>query len=156
MSDFVLTNLTSTPFAYIARSAPIFDIPNVMQEGFSNLSRMFEKAGAAMAGPPLVHYLDFDESGTHFEMGFPVRPEDTEALRNVGLAIGQTPSGRVMQGMHIGPYETVSATYTAMQEEIGKQGFIGSKDIWERYLSPPETPPAEIRTEVIWPVKERA
>ncbi|MCW5697708.1 MAG: GyrI-like domain-containing protein [Bauldia sp.] len=156
MTDFAVTTLTPAPFAFVRRTAAIPDMPKVMGEGFEALGGLFAKAGATMAGAPLAHYLDYSDDATTFELGFPVSPQDVDALRAAGADIGETPAGEAMQATHIGPYQTVAATYAAMQEAMQRQGLTGSKDMWERYLSPPETPAAEIRTEVIWPVARTA
>ena len=57
-----------------------------------------------------------------------------------------------MTATHIGPYDTVSETYSTMDRAMQAQGLTGSKDMWERYLSPPDTPPEQTRTDVIWPL----
>lgn len=152
MTDFNVTELQPAPFAYIKRSAAIPDMSRVMGEGFATLGGLFAQGGAAPAGAPLAHYLDFTNNSTTFEMGFPIRPEDAPGLQAAGLGIGETPRGTVMQAVHIGPYESMVATYAKMQDAMKRQGLTGAKDMWERYFSPPETPPAEVRTEVIWPV----
>ena len=56
----------------------------------------------------------------------------------------------------MGPYDSIVNTYNAMTEAMKAQGFVGARDMWEVYYSPPETPPEQIKTEVIWPVREAA
>lgn len=152
MPEFTLTTLTPQPFAHITLTSKIADMPRTMGDGFAGLARMFNEAGAEMAGMPMAHYLDYDGGSTTFELGFPCRPDQAAALQASGLSIGETASGRVMTGVHMGPYESVPSTYNAMMAAMGKQGLTGAKDMWEVYFSPPETPPEEIKTEVIWPV----
>lgn len=154
MPDFTIETRTATPFAYLERTARIVDMPKVMGEGFASLSALFAKAKAPMDGPPMAHYKSFDGSTTTFELGFPVRAEDTAALRAAGLSIGETPRGRVMQAIHVGPYDGVSKTYDAMLAAMKAKGTEAAPDMWERYFSPPGTPPEQIRTEVIWPLRD--
>lgn len=156
MSGFPIVVSTPLPFAYVLRSAVIADVPKTMGEGFATLSSKFAEAKAGFGGPPLAHYLSFDGNSTTFELGFPVHEKDVLALRAAGLSIGQTASGKTMKGLHVGPYDTVVETYNAMQAAMKAQGVTGASDMWECYFSPPETPPAEIRTEVIWPVRAAA
>lgn len=152
MSGFTVETAVPEPFAYLRRSSKIADMPKAMGEGFDTLSRLLAVAKVAPAGMPLAHYLEYDETSTTFDLGFPVRAEDVEAVRAAGLEVGETPGGRVMKGTHMGPYETANDTYQAMLAEMKSQGLTAAHDMWEMYFSPPETPPDQIRTDVIWPV----
>ena len=152
MNEFPVETLTSQPFAYVSRSATLADMPRAMGEGFAILAGLFGKANAPMAGAPLAHYLSFEGGKATFDLGFPARPGDVAELKAAGLSIGETPSGRAMKAIHVGPYESGSQTYDAMGASMKRLGLSGTQDMWERYLSGPEVPPAQIRTEVIWPV----
>ena len=156
MTDPLVTKLNATPFAYVSRKAKMNEMPQVMGEGFATLSQLFAKAGAEMAGMPMAHYLDYDATSATFDLGFPVRPDLLEALKDAGLTIGETAAGQNMTAVHMGPYDTVMKTYDVMTNAMKAQGLKGSKDMWEVYYSPPGTPPAEIKTEVIWPVSKAA
>jgi hypothetical protein len=99
-----------------------------------------------------IDYLEFDAHSAKFDLGFPALEADLERLRAAGASIGRTPGGRNMTATHIGPYDTVSETYSTMDRAMQAQGLTGSKDMWESYLSPPDTPPEQTRTDVIWPL----
>jgi AraC family transcriptional regulator len=152
MSRYPVAAATSQPFAYVSRKARIDEMPKVMAESFGALSAAFAKAHADFAGPPLAHYTDYDAQTASFDVGFPARSDQLEELRSAGLSIGETASGTVMTARHIGPYDTVAKTYDAMQAQMKADGLEGSHDMWELYMSPPETPPEQIMTDVIWPV----
>lgn len=152
MSEFTVETAAPQPFAYLRRTSRIVDMPKTMGEGFASLESMLAAAKAVPAGMPLAHYLDYDETSTTFDLGFPVRAEDVQAVRAAGLEVGETASGRVMKGTHMGPYETANETYQAMMAEMKNKGLTAARDMWEVYFSPPETPPEQIRTDVIWPV----
>ena len=57
-------------------------------------------------------------------------------------------------GMHIGPYDTLEQTYSAMMEWIKWQGRSVAGPMWEVYLTDPssEPDPQVWRTEVFIPV----
>lgn len=152
MPKFEIAELEPGPYAHLTRSAAMTGIAQAMGESFDVLGKAFATSGAAMAGPPLAHYLSFDQNSTTFEVGFPVLANDVAKLKAAGLEIGETPAGTVMKAIHVGPYDSMTATYSAMQEEMKARKLVPATDMWEIYMSPPETPPAEIRTEVIWPV----
>jgi hypothetical protein len=152
MTDFPIETMEPAPRAFITRTSKMTDIAAAMGEGFETLSKLFATANAPMLGMPMAHYLSYDDVSTTFELGFPCRAEDVDALRSAGLSIGATPAGRNMKATHIGPYDGVASTYHAMIAEMGAKGLTPAKDMWEIYFSPPETPPAEIRTDIVWPI----
>lgn len=152
MPDFEITDLKPAPFAYLKRTAKMDGIGPVMGQCFEELGRAFAHAGAQFVGPPLTHYLTYDGGSTTFEVGFPCRAEDADKLKNAGLSIGTTQAGRVMKATHVGSYESLNRTYDAMQAEMKARRLTGTREMWESYMSPPETPPEKTITQVIWPL----
>jgi effector-binding domain-containing protein len=148
----VIVELEPHPFAYISLTSTLDDTPNTMVNGFETLARLFASVEAAMAGNPLAHYLAFEVDIVDFDLGFPVLARDVQRLKGAGLLIGETPGGRCMVATHVGPYDSVSKTYTLMGKTMRALHVEGARDMWESYQSPPDTPPQEIRTEVIWPL----
>jgi len=57
--------------------------------------------------------------------------------------------------VHVGPYDTLSSTYEALQAWIETQGRTPATAMWEVYLTDPdqEPDPSKWRTEVYWPVE---
>lgn len=154
MTDFPIETMQPGPRAFITRTSAMADIPATMREGFETLSRLFAQAKVPLEGMPMAHYLDYDDVSTTFELGFPCRADNADALRATGLSIGTTAKGPCMRATHIGPYEGMQSTYQAMIGEMTKLGLEPARDMWEIYFSPPETPPAQVRTEVVWPIAE--
>lgn len=152
MTKFEIVELQAEPYAHITRTAPMTGVGPAIAAGFAELGKAFAAAGAVPAGPPLAHYLSYDQTSTTFELGFPIASGDGARLKAAGLEIGQTQAGTVMKATHLGPYDSLPPIYAAMQDEMRSQNLAPASHMWEIYMSPPETPPAEIRTEVIWPV----
>jgi hypothetical protein len=152
MTDFPIETMKAVPRAYITRTAKMTDISKAMMEGFATLSELFARAKAPMTGMPMAHYLTYDDATTTFELGFPCHSGDEDVLRTAGLSIGRTPEGRGMKATHVGPYDSIASTYHAMIAAMTARGLVPARDMWEIYFSPPETPPAEIRTDVVWPI----
>jgi len=152
MSDFPIETMRPSPRAFITRTCKMSDIASTMSEGFQTLSELFIRAKVPMTGMPMAHYLEYDDVSTKFELGFPCRDQDTDALRAAGLSIGETARGPSMHATHIGPYDSMEATYHAMIGEMTRLGLEPARGMWEIFYSPPETPPAEIRTDVVWPI----
>lgn len=152
MTPFPISDESPQHFAYVSRKARINEVPKVMAECFGVLSRAFTSAHADFAGAPLAHYVAYDADSATFDVGFPARPDQLEALRSAGLSIGQTASGKVMRARHVGSYDSLPKTYQAMQAQMKADGLEGNRDMWEAYMSPPETPSEQVTTDVIWPV----
>lgn len=152
MTDYPIETWTARPFAFLAGSVTLPEMPATMGTTLAAVADAFDRVGAPLEGPAFCRYTAFDGKTVVFEAGFAARPQDCDALRAVGMSIGETPSGRVVTGWHVGPYDTVPATYEAMQAAMQAVGVRGAEMMWEAYHSPPDTPPAETRTQVIWPL----
>jgi len=152
MTDFLIETWVARPFAFLSRTVSIPEIPATMGAVLGSVAAAFARAGAPMEGPAWCHYTAVAGTTVGFDAGFGARPQDCDALRAAGLSIGDTPSGRVMTGWHIGPYDTVPTTYEAMRAAMQAAGVTGTAMMWGAYHSPPETPAAETRTQVVWPL----
>jgi len=152
MTDFNLETIKAEPFGFVRLEASLAEMSRTIGDGFLKLGELFEKADAKMAGAPYAHYISFEGSKAIFELGFPIAGIETDRLRMAGVEIGRTPDGQVLKGIHMGPYETVNQTYDGMGADLKRRHLQGTPDMWERYCSPPGTPPEKTMTEVIWPI----
>jgi len=152
MDEFKLETVEAEPFGFLRLEASLAEMSRTIGEGFIRLGELFGKADVKMAGAPYAHYISFEGSKAIFELGFPIAGVQEERLRMAGVEIGRTPDGQVLKGIHMGPYETVSKTYDSMGADLKRRHLQGTPDMWERYYSPPGTPPEKTMTEVIWPI----
>jgi effector-binding domain-containing protein len=126
----------------------------VVGRAFTDVYGALGKRGVPTAGPPFVIYH-----------GMPVgdAPLDIEVCAPVGLATDpppgwrllELPAGTFVSLLHVGPYDTVGTAYDELTAWIGDHGLVATGPPREVYLSGPETPPAEIRTVVEFPVAPR-
>ena len=57
---------------------------------------------------------------------------------------------------HVGPYEALPQAYEAIQAWMQREGREPANHVmWEEYVTGPETPSAQTRTIVYWPLKPR-
>ena len=109
--------------------------------------------GVPLAGPPFCRYRDWNASGVTVEAGLPVgTPSEGE-----GEVVGETiPAGAVASTIHVGPYDTLSEAYGALEAWMKEHNVTAADDPHEVYLTDPgQVPnPEEWRTEVVWPVAE--
>ena len=107
--------------------------------------------GVQPAAPPFGKYYGTPTAVVDVEAGFPV----TAAIQAAGDVIpGSLPAGKVVEALHVGPYDTMESTYAEMQRYLADTGLTPSTVMWECYLSDPETEPdpATWRTQICWPV----
>lgn len=108
------------------------------------------RRGHPAAGPPTAVYRN--ESGGEFDVtvGFPVTPPFTVGG---GLVVEKLPTGRAARVEHIGPYDTLGATYAALSRWFGRRGEPPPDVMWEEYLvGPGAADQAEFRTRVVCPL----
>jgi len=102
-------------------------------------------------GPPFViyHGMPVGDDPFDIEVCAPVaRSVDPPA----GWQTQRLPAGMFATLLHVGPYDTVASAYDDLVAWIGAQDLAVGGPPREVYLSPPETPPAQIRTIVEFPV----
>lgn len=127
------------------------DLPAFFERAFREVTEAASTVGADLAGPPFAYYPEPPGETMVVEAGFPVAAAaepDGNAHRLV------LPGGRAVRAMHVGPYDTLGATYASLQSWMTRQGLQASAGPRERYLSDPQVDrdPATWRTQIVWPV----
>lgn len=148
MPDFTLTTLEPAPFAYLTRVSAMRDVGRTVSETFAELSGAFATANATPQGAPLAHFRPAENDNVCVDLGFPVLDGALDALERAGLAVGETPHGRVMRTQHVGGYDTLGQTYDALLAEMRAKGLTPAADMWERYGGAGD----DVQVEVIWPI----
>ena len=69
-----------------------------------------------------------------------------------GWLLEELPAGTFASIVHVGPYDSLGAAYDELEAWIPEHGYAIKGPPREAYLSEPETPPAETRTVVEFPV----
>jgi effector-binding domain-containing protein len=108
------------------------------------------RRGVAPDGPPTAVYRH--DWGGEFDVtvGFPVRaaPATGDAL-----VIEKLPAGRAARAEHVGPYETMGATYAMLSKWFGQRRYSPPDVMWQEYLVGPDAATeSEFRTRVICPL----
>lgn len=106
-------------------------------------------------GPPFViyHGMPMADEPFDIEVCAPVaHPVDPPP----GWQALELPAGTFVTLLHVGPYDAVASAYTTLTGWIGHHGLAVSGPPREVYLSPPDTPPAQIRTIIEFPVARLA
>jgi effector-binding domain-containing protein len=129
----------------------IAELPGFFERAFATVAAAVEVSGVQIVGPPFGFYPEMPAEIVAVEAGFPVseRVERLESAHRLLL-----PGGRVVQVVHVGPYETMEQTYVELQHWMSEHDLRPAVGMWECYLSDPriEPDPATWRTRIIWPI----
>ena len=107
--------------------------------------------GDRMAGAPLARYHTWEDDAGEMEVAIPVK-EPVEGTDRIQAS--ELPAGRAAVAMHIGPYDNLKETWTALGTWIEEQGLEPAAAPWEQYLSDcGDTPADQLQTRIVWPIR---
>ena len=151
MSGFEIRAVSRQHTAVVRRRCAPDGISTAMGEGFGAVFAAVGKAGATPAGPVFSRYFSFGPEAVEFECGVVLT---APFVGDGEVQAGELGGGEAAVGMHVGPYDTLHETYSAMQAWMAEQGKRPASSMWEVYLSDPEQEPDPTKwlTEVYWPV----
>ena len=109
-------------------------------------------AGMHPAGPPFVIYHGVPDGDEPFDIEI-CAPIAVAVDPPIGWAVRTEPGGTYATLLHIGPYDRIATAYAAMGAWIATHDRAIAGPPREVYLSPPGTPPEEIRTSVEYPLQ---
>lgn len=137
--------------AVIHLTIPRSEIRNVMGPGIGELMATISAQGIAPAGPWFTHHLRMDPDTFDFEIGVPVSREVAATGR---VTPGRLPAARVARTVFHGNYEGLGEAWRELDAWIAAHGHEAAADLWESYVSGPEssTDPAMWRTELNRPI----
>jgi effector-binding domain-containing protein/uncharacterized protein YndB with AHSA1/START domain len=127
-----------------------------LAEAFGRVREFLSRSRIAQAGAPVAITREWDaEDGWQFFAGIPIaEPPAVRPERQAPVRIGQTPEGRNVVAVHVGPYAGLESTYDAIAAYMAVHGLEAAGPRWEQYVSDPgTTPAAELITRVCVPVR---
>ena len=114
--------------------------------------------GAQPSGAPFGRYHQWGPDTADVEIGIPVATPPPGAPRLSEVEAGEIgtselPGGLAGVAIHVGAYDGLPATYSALHDWIHAQGHEEGPGPWESYIDDPDgSDPETVRTEVVWPV----
>jgi effector-binding domain-containing protein len=126
-------------------------LSQVFGEGYGRIAHYLGELGEHPIGPPFAAYYNMDMADLDVELGFPVARE----LPGRGeIKAAEIPGGQVASCLYTGPYEGIETAYNALTQWMEENGYQATGVAYEFYLNDPnETPPAELQTEINFPLK---
>jgi effector-binding domain-containing protein len=127
------------------------DLPQVLGRAYGAIAQYLGELGEQPAGPPFVAYYNMDMQALDIEAGFPVFRE----LSGKGdIQAGEIPGGKVATCLYTGPYSGIEPAYNALSQWMKENGYEATGVAYEMYLNDPEqTPPQELQTQIVFPLK---
>jgi effector-binding domain-containing protein len=111
---------------------------------------------ARPAGAPFGRYHQWGPETADVEIGIPVAEPPPGAPRLADVEPGEIgtselPGGLAGVATHVGSYDGLPATYTALHDWIHAQGREEGEAPWEAYVDDPASAdPETVRTDVVW------
>jgi effector-binding domain-containing protein len=137
--------------AVIRRVVPMDGLPEFFDGSFGALAAVVRAQDAGVAGPAFALYHRMPTDTVDLEVGFPT----LRAVEPAGdVQASSLPGGRVARVVHAGSFDGLGAAWERLGTWIGAQGLAPGEAFWEVYLTEPspDMDPAELRTELNWPV----
>lgn len=98
---------------------------------------------------PFARYRFFSTSACKLEAGYIV---DRAVAGDGHIQVRDGGGYTALTALHVGPFSAVSEAYEALEEFMRIHGYASAGAPVEYYLTPPDTPPAQQRAEIVWPV----
>lgn len=138
------------PAVAICVHAAAQDLPRIFGESYGALMQYLGQLGEQPAGLPYAAYYNLNMQDLQIEIGFPVaRPLPGEGP----IQASMLPGGLWAKVLAAGPYDQLAATYAALTAWIAEHGYTPTGVAYEAYCSEPGTPPADIRTWIMFPLQ---
>ena len=131
------------------------DMAGIFDETFSTLVPALQSQGIEIAGPAFALHHKMPGATMTFELGFPVAaPLDGEfEAGGITFYPSSMPATQVATLSHIGGYDGLSRTWSALMQQVADDGRQPALPFWEVYVSQP-TPdgdPSTLRTDLVLP-----
>lgn len=137
--------------ACISLVVPRAEIQTVMGPAIREVYAALAEQGIAPAGPWFTHHRRRPSDTFDFDVCVPV---STPVAASGRVKPGRLPSARVARTVYRGPYEGLATAWGEFCAWIEANGHTPREDLWECYLTGPESSPdpAEWRTELNRPL----
>jgi effector-binding domain-containing protein len=140
----------SQPTLSIRFRAAVGDLSAHFGRVYGDIYHYLGELGEQPVGPPFATYHNMDMDDMDVEAGFPV----ARLLPDKGeIVAGSIPGGNYAICHYTGPYDGLASAYDELTEYVRHNGFAPSGIAYERYLTGPEVPPQQHKTDIAFPVQ---
>ena len=150
--EFETKQIDAQPIVGIRTTTTMDKIGEVMGPLFGEVYGYIQQSGQEPAGMPFAIYYSMDGDTIDLECGMPV----ASSMESVGnIQAGELPAGTVATVTHMGRYDALPQTWSALTEWMGSQGLQPAGAPWEVYVTDPGAEPDKSmwRTDIFFPVR---
>ena len=138
--------------AVVRESVRMEAMPDFFGRAFHRSMAVMAAQGVTTVGPPVGVYFGWPSDTADVAAGFPA---DRPIIADAGVDPLALPGGRAATVVHVGPYDTMEATYGRLMAWLGAQGLTPGEVMWEEYLTEPDPAhPEAIETRIVWPLQD--
>ena len=141
------------PMLAIRETSTMEELPERLGPLFGEVAGFLQRNGEQPAGMPFTIYHEVGGDTTlDFESGMPVASPVAGEGR---IRAGELPAARVAAVTHLGPYDTLGGTWSALMDWMESQGLQPAGAPWEVYVTDPGAEPdqSKWRTDIFFPVR---
>ncbi len=137
------------PILAVRFKTAVSDLPAQLGRIYSAIGAYLGELGEAPAGGVYAAYYNMDMQALDIEAGFSV----TRPVPGKGeIQPGEIAAGTYAICHYTGAYEAMAPAYDALAQFAKANGCEPSSPVYEWYLNGPETPPQELKTDIVFPV----
>ena len=103
MTEITMTEHQPQTTAVVRERVPVKDLPQFFGQALHRAMQAAQAQGRHLVGPPFSLYHGMPTNAVDVEAGFPV---DRPISAAHGVTPSELPAGQVVEGMHVGPYDT--------------------------------------------------
>ena len=150
--EFKTRQIDAQPILGVRTTTTMDKLATIMGALFGEIYGHIQQSGQQPAGMPLAIYHAMDGNTVELECAMPVSSpmEGTDRIR-----AGELPAGTVATVTHIGSYDDLGGTWTALVQWIESNELQPAHAPWEVYVTDPgaEPDPSKWRTDIFFPVQ---
>lgn len=134
-------------------------IRELMDSGFAAVGHALSQEGLRPAGAAFARYSS-DPSHEPFvlELGYPLAEALDEPVHIDDTVVipSSLPAGRVATVSHVGAYERLGESWSALHTWVEQQGHARESAFWEVYVTEPtpDADPESMRTDLFLPLRD--
>jgi effector-binding domain-containing protein len=138
--------LVSQPTLSIRRTVAAKDLSTTYSQGYGEITAFLQEYQVKAAGLPFAIFYTLDRRHMDVEFGFVV---PTPLAGKNHIQASETPAGKSVTCLHIGPYDDFDPSYRALTEWIKDNGYEAAGVAYEMYLNDPlDTPADKLTTQI--------
>lgn len=148
-----IKDMRAQPVLSIRAKTSVQNLPQALGEGYGKVMQYLMELGEQPAGAPFTAYYNMDMNDLDVEMGFPVMKK---LPGKNGISASEIPGGLAATCLYTGPYPEMAPAYEALMKLVAEKGHEATGVAYETYLNDPTvTPPQELMTLIMFPLKKK-